>query len=260
MGTVRNNRTRPAKGRPGLAHNGRAGRRPRSNAVQTKPPPPSTDRGRATRERLKAAFVALLRNHTFHEVRLEDITREAGVRVSLFYHYFQSKIDIAHEVFSELVDSFKAEVTTRPRDQSPFEAIHHANKRMVALYAANPGAMACLVEVQHGTAPFAPLWRELTLEWNQRIAANLARQFPDAFANRWESLALAYALAGMVDNFLYEYYILRNSRLRKAYRNEDDVASFLTAIWFRAVYLQNPPKDFLKKLKGFEKLAKVRGK
>ncbi len=237
-----------------------AGARRRSNAVQRKPRAPTTERGRATRERLKSAFVALLRDHAFHEIRLEDITREAGVRVSLFYHYFQSKVDIAHEVFSELIDSFKADVTTLSREHGPLEAIHRANQRMVSLYATNPGAMACLVEVQHGTAPFAPLWRELTLDWNQRIAANIARQFPGAFANKMEYLALAYSLAGMVDNFLYEYYILDNPHLRKACRNDLEVAHFLTALWFRMLYLQNPPTEFLGALTGFEQLARTAAK
>src|SRR3546814_8810926 len=66
-------------------------RKRRSNAVKIKPPPPTTQRGRETRRRLMAALTVLLQERAFHEIRLEDITHEAGVRVSLFYHYFQSK-------------------------------------------------------------------------------------------------------------------------------------------------------------------------
>ena len=69
-------------------------RRPRSNAVLLKPAMPTTNRGRATRERLKEALSALLQRNSFHEIRLEDIASEAGVRVSLIYHYFRSRTDI----------------------------------------------------------------------------------------------------------------------------------------------------------------------
>lgn len=227
------------------------GRERRSNAVQVKPPPPATGRGRATRQRLMDALTALLQERAFHEIRLEDITREAGVRVSLFYHYFQSKIDITHEVLSKLLDSFRAEVSKRPRDDSPLESIHFANQRMVALYAGNPGLMRCLVEVHEGMAPFAPMWQQITQEWNQRIAANIERQFPDALGDPTHYLALAYALAGTVDSFLYAYFVLRNPELRLAYPAEEDVARFLTLLWHRTLYLENPPQEFLAEFSGY---------
>lgn len=230
-------------------------RRQRVNAVRVKPPPPITRRGQATRQRLTEALTKLLQVRAYHEIRLEDITREAGVRVSLFYHYFQSKVDITHEVLSEVLESFRNEVASRPRDANPLATIHYANQRMVALYATNPGAMRCLLEVHDGMAPFAPMWRELTLEWNQRIAASIARQFPNAFRNNAEYLALAYALAGTADSFLLEYYVQKNPALHGAQLSDEDVARFLTTMWYRALYLKNPPDDFLDRLSGFRRIS-----
>jgi AcrR family transcriptional regulator len=220
-------------------------RRQRRNAVLEKPSPPTTKRGIATRDRLKAAMVALLQDHPFHEIRLEDIAERAGVRVSLIYHYFRSKTDITYEVLDDMLTAFQAEVAGRSRSDNPLEAIHFANRRMIALYAGNPGAMRCLLEAHEDLAQFARMWRDLTLGWNRRIAASLARQFPKAFSSNAEYLALAYALAGTVDNFLYEYYVLGNPALHKAYDSEEEVARFLTTIWYRALYLKNPPAGFL---------------
>ena len=224
----------------------------RSNAVQVKPPSPTTKRGQATRQRLKDALAKLLQTRTFHEIRLEDITHEAGIRISLFYHYFQSKVDITHEVLSDLLDAFRGEVTGRPKNDSPLAAIHYANQRMVALYGANPGAMRCLLEVDEAIAPFAPMWRDLTLGWNQRISANIRRQLPEAFQTEAEYLSLAYALAGTADSFLYEYFVQRNPVLHQAHPTEEDVARFLTTLWYRALYLVNPPDHFLGRLVGFK--------
>lgn len=218
----------------------------RSNAVQAKPPPPITKRGQATRERLKQALSALLQDHAFHDIRLEDITAGAGVRVSLFYHYFQSKIDITHELLSEMLEAYRTEVSTRAK-MSPLESIHYANQRMAALYAANPGAMRCLLEVHEGAAPFAPIWRKLTREWNERIAHNMQRQFPKAFASTHGYVSMAYALAGAADSLLYEYYVLKNPDLRAAYPSDEDIAKFLTSLWHRTLYLRNPPARFMGK-------------
>src|SRR3546814_4848186 len=75
-----------------------------------------------------------------------------------------------------MLDSFRGDVANRPRSDAPLAAIHFANQRMVALYAANPGAMRCLFEVDAAVAPFAQMWRDLTKSWNQLIAANIQRQ------------------------------------------------------------------------------------
>ena len=228
----------------------------RSNAVQTKPAPPTTGRGRATRERLKTALLSLLHDRPFHEIRLEDITSLAGVRVSLFYHYFQSKVDLAQEVLTEVMNEFRSEVDQSPKHAGALNSIHFANMRMVNLYVSHPGAMRCILEVRDGMAPFAPMWREMSLEWNRRIAENLTRKFTDSFQSPDQYLALAYALSGMVDNFLYEYYVLENPLLRETYRTAEDVALFLTVLWYRALYLENPPVGFLGELSGF---SHVRG-
>lgn len=220
-----------------------------------KPPPPATSRGRATRDRLKAALTSLLQQRPFHEIRLEDIADLAGVRVSLIYHYFQSKEDITYEVLSDLLDAFATDIAFRAKDLPPLEAIHIANEKMVALYAGNPGAMRCLVETNQDMAAFSRMWRSITLDWNRRIAGSIARQFPDAFAGEAGYLALAYALAGTVDSYLYEYYVLANPVLREAHPTEDAVARFLTTVWHRALYLRNPPAGFLGEGSGFEKVG-----
>src|SRR3546814_10613592 len=80
-----------------------------------------------------------------------------------------------------MMDSFREDVANQPSGDAPLAAIHFANQRMLALYAANPGAMRCLFEVDAAVAPFAQMWRDLTKSWNQRIAANIQRQFPEAF-------------------------------------------------------------------------------
>lgn len=229
--------------------------RQRRNAVLKKRSPPVTSRGRATRERLKTALKELLQRHAFNEIRLEDIANLAEVPVSLIYHYFRSKTDITYEVLSELLQSFESDITKRSRDEGHLDAIHYANRRMVALYASNPGSMRCMLEAHGDLDSFSRMWRDLTLEWNRRIARSLARQFPNAFGSETEYLAIAYALAGAVDNYLYEYYVLGNSVLREAHPTDDELARFLSTMWCRALYMRNPPADFLKGHEGIEKIG-----
>ncbi len=212
----------------------------RVNAVRTKPAAPKTKRGQETRKRLKTALTKLLQERAYQEIRLEDITDQAGSRVSLFYHYFQSKADIAQEVLTDMLEAFKLEVGRRQKEADPLAMIHYANQRMVALYANNPGAMRCLIDSKDDPAPFTQTWRTITLDWNRRIAASIARQFPDALPRNDAYLALAFALSGMVDDFLFEYFVNEQAALRQAYPTHDAVAAFLTTLWCRILYLRNP--------------------
>lgn len=230
--------------------------RARRNAVKIKPPPPTTRRGQATRQQLKAALAELLRDRAYADIRLEDITSFAGVRVSLFYHYFQSKADITQEVLADLLQTFRDDVARRPRSEDPVGSIRYANQRMVELYAANPGAMRCMVGAQDGEAAFASMWRELTLEWNQRIAASIRRQFPEAFTSETEYLTLAYALAGAADNFLFEYYVHRNPVLLAACPSQAHVAEYLSILWHRTLYVANPAFASDSAYGGFGKLGR----
>ena len=115
--------------------------------------------------------------------------------------------------------------------------------------------MRCLLQVHEGMAPFAPMWREYTLEWNGRIATSIKRQFPNAFEHEAQYIALAYALGGTADNFLFEYFVQKNPLLHEAYPDHEDVAVFLTTLWHRALYLRNPPDEFTAMLSGFERLG-----
>ena len=47
-------------------------------------------RGELAREKLKAAAVRVLNQAGFHQMRIKDVTQEAGVATGLFYHYFKN--------------------------------------------------------------------------------------------------------------------------------------------------------------------------
>src|SRR3546814_14810273 len=88
------NKTTPRRSaRAGNGPSNRSGVPRRSNAVLEKPAQPATKRERATRQRLKDALSRQPHGHPFHQIQLEGITREDGVRVRPLYHYFPSDID-----------------------------------------------------------------------------------------------------------------------------------------------------------------------
>lgn len=63
-----------------------------------------------TRKKIYDVSIELIRKQGFDSVTVQNIIRKAGVSVGAFYHYFDSKSDILHEIFAEIDRYFEQEV------------------------------------------------------------------------------------------------------------------------------------------------------
>src|ERR1700686_5890024 len=88
---------------------------------------PGLETEREKRNDRRQAIVAALRRcmltKGYAETRLTDLARAAGISVSHFLYYFESKEAVLEEVCEEVVEQTLAEVTSY-RDDPPEERIH----------------------------------------------------------------------------------------------------------------------------------------
>lgn len=230
-------------------------RKERKNAVQHAPAAPTTKRGIATREQLKKAAILVLERQGYRNMRLQDVAVEAGINFSLFYHYFASKADLTHEILSEFVETFMIIEPNNIVRRDPFSAIYAANEIMAKVYANSPGLMRCLVHFDEEESRFSEIFRTATLDWHKRIAISMHRRFPDIPADEPTLLIIAYALGGMMDNFLFERFVDCNPVLVDAFPDPYSAAQFLSIMWYRAVYLKNPDTDQLGNFASFNLIS-----
>lgn len=227
----------------------------RKNARRTRPSPPATPRGIKRHEQIKAAAARVLERVGYSNLTLADVADEAGVNVSLLYHYFADKSDLTFAVLSDAVDStvlFAREVTAT----EPFQRIYLANLQAAELYERNPGLMRCLLHFGEAQGEFFELFRRETAKHNRRVANDIARQMTDSPLSEPERLLLAHALGGMVDNFLFDRYVEQLPELVAVTPKPQDVAEFVSILWYRALYLK-PPKS--KNIKKFKRIAAAAG-
>lgn len=62
-----------------------------------------------TQHKIYKVAVDMMQKKGFDNITVEDISREAGVSVGAFYHYFKSKNDILYEVFHRIDEYFEKE-------------------------------------------------------------------------------------------------------------------------------------------------------
>ena len=71
---------------------------------------PPAKKGACTRESIKIATAKMLEKHGYHEMRVKDITRCAGIAEGSFYIYFNDKKDVSlmtlSSFFIDFVDKF----------------------------------------------------------------------------------------------------------------------------------------------------------
>src|SRR3954465_15562882 len=65
-------------------------------------------RAQATRDRLKEACRRVLDRVGYADIKIADVTAEAGVAVGLFYHYFKDLRSLVVELLEELTGELAA--------------------------------------------------------------------------------------------------------------------------------------------------------
>jgi len=202
-------------------------------------------RAQKRRDHLKVAVSNVLERMGYRAMKVTDVTTQANVAVGLFYRYFPDLRAATCEVLTDFLDSIKAEVEALPVAQDKFHAVYGPTLLWAQAYERHPGLMRCLVQVADEVPEFEALWLSANDGWTRRIAKSIVRQFPDAGLSESFSLTIAYALGSMIDGLLNELYVHRNRELQMLLITPEHVAELLSAIWYRALYLENPPDGAL---------------
>jgi AcrR family transcriptional regulator len=193
---------------------------------------PIRKRGQNTRARLVKAAVRVFERDGFLNARVADIAAAAGVAHGSFYTYFNSKEDVFREIVDEVVNDVYAALDAQDDGTSAPERIRALNRRYVELYE-DHAAMLGLIEQVGTLAEFHSLRRDLRSRFVERIEQTI-RTLKDGGETTVEPLdphVMANALAGMLDNFAYTWFVLKEPFDKPA------ALENLEAIWLRTLAL-----------------------
>lgn len=202
-----------------------------------------------TRFRLKIATVKLLEKTGFQDLRVSDIAVKANLALGTFYVYFTDKNMIATEVMLDFGDDLYQRAQNIAHGRHDFEAILLTNRFFVANYQHNAGLVRCLFQLNDLLPEFSARWAAHRHHWIEGIARSIARRSGNASAPRDLYLPVAFALEGLVVQYVYELYIRKNPLLSEFQKKPDEVAEMLSVLWYRSVYCEDPPAELVHKAK-----------
>jgi AcrR family transcriptional regulator len=96
-------------------------KRPNLLAGQDLPPAPRQKRSIEKRARIKAAGLALFRDHGFERASIEQIARKARVPVGAFYQHYRSKRQLLLALMDDLLETM-AQLDLRPQPSANLRA------------------------------------------------------------------------------------------------------------------------------------------
>ncbi|MBO3750042.1 TetR/AcrR family transcriptional regulator [Streptosporangiaceae bacterium NEAU-GS5] len=172
-------------------------------------PPPLTERGARTRERLITAAREVFEERGFIDTRIAHITRHAMVAYGSFYTYFPSKdaifLEIADRLFNEMTRQAQA---FSGAGLSPAARIRRANRAYYEAYLRNAKMMAIIEQVATFNEEFQEMRRKHRALLIGRSAAAIERwQRAGLVADDLDPEMTARALAAMVDHTLYLWLV-----------------------------------------------------
>lgn len=200
-------------------------------------------RGLRSRERLKRAARELLNERGYSKLRVQDVTARAGVASGLFYRYFHDLREIAEEISRDFFAELLTGVDPGKANEHRYDWIFDNLSNVVRRFAQNPGILACLFGLAGDYAEFDQIWKENAHRWNLRVAAYLRHEIrcDAAHARR-----MGFMLGAMTEGVVYQALIRQTGDLLEMGGKPEDIADVLAVMWYRAIYLEDPPASRLR--------------
>lgn len=215
-------------------------------------------KGEQAREKLKQAAMAVMERVSYHDMRVTDVTKEAGVAAGLFYHYFKDLKSLTLEVLTDYMSESKAlkEIEKDIPNSDWYERIYSHNLVVAKSYAQRPGLTRSLLQLADEDKEFSSILRSsyvAQLMWLVKLMPSL---FPEAKLSDHEALMVLYTLAASGEVVLRDYYINRDPALTVENLQVEEIAELLSTVFYRGLFLQNPPEH---KLQYAKKLTYMSG-
>jgi AcrR family transcriptional regulator len=198
-----------------------------------------------TRALLKEAIKTVLSRIGYRQMRIADVTNEAGVAVGLFYHYFPDLKTGTCEVLSDFMAQITAKARRVPHSGDLFDTLRAQYNILIEDFEKHPGLMRCMIQASDEIPEFGEIWKASNRQWTNSFARYLAECLGDEHLAGDTALLLAYCLGSMSDGIMHEYYIQRNPDLITRIRSRNDLAETLATLTYRALFLANPAPEKL---------------
>ena len=195
-------------------------------------------KGERTRAQIQIAACGVLDATGPQDLTISAICAAAGLSNGTFYIYFSDRTALLDALLAEFV-AFLQTSMRRASARRPDAAPQAATRAYFDLFRDNPGLMRCLIHHLDGFPEAREAFQRLNREWIEAVVASVQRRLRQAGQgdrlSRDELLRRAYALGGMVDQYLSALLLSGDPTLAAVSQDPEQVLDTLSLIWERGM-------------------------
>lgn len=192
-------------------------------------------KGSRTAERIRWAACELLESKSLDELTVQDICCEAGIAQGTLYQYFINRNDLLESVLNEFVAFLRQRMHMAVSGSvSAQDSVNRSTRMYCDLFCANRGLMKCLLN-HFDTFPQArSILSAFNKEWIDLVVKGMERRRNATTPSVREIRRRAYALGGMVDQYLAAIFLYEDRDVSVSAGSIDEIVRTLTFIWRQA--------------------------
>ncbi|MCB1397587.1 MAG: TetR/AcrR family transcriptional regulator [Rhodobacter sp.] len=195
-------------------------------------------KGERTQAQIQIAACTVLDRSGPRDLTVSSVCEAAGISNGTFYIYFADRGALLDFLLTGFVDFLQSALrdasATRPDDPS-----RATTRAYVAAFARNRGLMRCLVHHLDSFPEAQSAFQTLNREWMETVVAAAQRKMQRTGQagriSRPELLRRAYALGGMIDQYLSTLLLSQDPTLTAVSGDPEAVLETLTLIWERGM-------------------------
>ena len=186
-----------------------------------------------TRLGLMRAATKHLEDHSLETLTVSAVCKVAGVAHGTFYLHFKDR----HDLVDVLLQGFVEFVQVRMRGEARQveDPVRQTTETYFHLFKAHAALMKCLVIGVDSFPEARRAFQKLNAEWARTVVRALGRNGALAGLDPDEQMRRAYALGGMVDQYLTALFVTRDPWLTEVSRDTEAVILTLTTLWRRGM-------------------------
>ena len=184
------------------------------------------------------AGCSLLNRHALASLKVSTICREAGIAHGTFYIYFPNRQAFVATLLLRFVDYLQTIMHQASKTVND-DTVRTTMRAYYQLFVQNTGMMKCLINHLEEFPSSLAAFQKLNREWATTVVAaaknNLLYSGTDRVISREELFRRAYALGGMVDQYLSALLLHHDPTLESVSRDREAVIETLSLIWERGM-------------------------
>ncbi|MEJ6479091.1 MAG: TetR/AcrR family transcriptional regulator [Octadecabacter sp.] len=187
-------------------------------------------KGERTKISLQVATCEFLDAYPIRDLTVATICKATGVAHGTMYVYFKDRNAIVADVLMGFVEFVQHSMRDVSYSGST-DVVRKVGSTYYDLFEQNKGLMRCLVSYREEFPEAIIAFQSLNSSWLKSVVASLRRRNRASHLDDDELLRRAYALGGMVDQYLTALLLNNDKTLAEVSPDREVVIDTLTTLW-----------------------------